>query len=1106
MAAENRLLHLGAPADAPWAELPPETRVVDAVPSDGTDADVATAVAGDADAVVVRLDVGDRDDGSNRYNGIDRPDCLRAVRERFPETTVLAYTADDDADAAIDAGRHGIEYVSGRRLTADGETLANRVRAASGRRGTGRSANDEFLERFLRITSDRSMDVEAKVDRLLEVGRERLDLTIGFTSRVDEDRYELLQQVGADELLQSFIEAGAISPDGTVPLETTYCRRTIEDGGTTAFTDPERDGWADDPAYELFGLETYIGGRVVVEGETLGTLCFADEDTRERRFTDAERLFVELLAEWLGQEFERQQARDRREAATERLENTLERIDDAFFALDADWEFTYVNGKAATLLDRDPDALVGTHVWSEFPDALGRRYESAYRGAMETQEPVSFEDHYGPLDLWTKVRAYPSEDGLSVFFTDITDRKRREERLRQLLGTAERLQRAEDAEGIATRLVDAAREVLGYRINGIELYDEATETLEIVSWSDEAAERLGEWTPRPVGEDTSSEALDTGEHVVVDDVRERDDGRDYGDIRSVIAVPLGRHGVFSVGSPEPGAFDDADLSVVQLLATNATAAFDRVDRQRQLRTYESALENVDDMVCVLDADGAVTYATTPFAAWLGIPKDALVGRAISAVLDASGGADGRATSPSRTDGTILDAIASLARDEEADSTVVDVTVEPADTGGTAGPDGGSGGVRRDDRTRRGELRLSSLHDGSGGVVASLVDTTDLHRTRTELSRERDRFNRLFERLPDPVIEVVHEADDTVIQSINPAFESQFGYEAATVRGQSIGELDLRYDTLDPAEPATSEASIDRRVREEGHVTDEIRRRTVAGPREFLFRGFTYDAPDQTYAFGIYTDITERKHRERYLSVVNRILRHNLRNELNVVFGFASEIANRTDDDRIADYADRIETTAKRLSDLGDGAREIKRVVEEGLSEQPRPLSVRPVAETVAERRAEQHPDARIEVSIPDGVTVRADDRLDRVLDHLVENAVVHADTDAPRVSIDATADPDRGSVTVRVADDGPGIPEAIREVVSGDAAITQLRHNSGIGLWIVAWVVEAYGGTVGFEPGIDGEGTTVRLRLPAAGPPAAESSPSGESPSDEPAPGESDLE
>ncbi|WP_232745051.1 ATP-binding protein [Halorubrum aethiopicum] len=67
-----------------------------------------------------------------------------------------------------------------------------------------------------------------------------------------------------------------------------------------------------------------------------------------------------------------------------------------------------------------------------------------------------------------------------------------------------------------------------------------------------------------------------------------------------------------------------------------------------------------------------------------------------------------------------------------------------------------------------------------------------------------------------------------------------------------------------------------------------------------------------------------------------------------------------------------------------------------------------------------------------------------------------------------------------VADDGPGIAEGIREVVSGDAPVTQLRHNSGLGLWIVAWVVEAYGGSVRFDAGIDGEGTTVRLRLPTA--------------------------
>ena len=1100
MDTEGRPVHVGTPVDEPWGELPDGTRTIaDVSEAPGSPEDAG----GERDLVVVRLDDGGTTDETARTAR------LRRVRERFPDASVLTYTAADDVDAANDAGRHDAAYVSGRRLAADGETLADRVGRVDPPTGdgrtTGRNTNDEFLERFLRATADRSTDVETKIDRLLEIGRERLDLTIGFTSRIEADRFEVTRQLGADELFQSFIDAGMVSPDGTVGLETTYCRRTIEDGGTTAFTNPEEDGWSDDPAYELFGLETYIGGRVVAEGEILGTLCFADEETRDRQFTDDERLFVELLAEWLGQEFERQQARDRREAATTRLESTLERIDDAFFALNDDWKFTYVNEKAAALLDRDADTLVGTHVWSEFPDALGQQYESAYRKAMTTQEPVSFEDHYEPLDLWTNVRAYPSEDGLSVFFTDVTDRKRREERLEQLLGTAERLQRAEDAEEVATQLVGAARDVLGYQTNGVELYDEDAGTLEVVTWSDEAADQLGEWEPRPIGADTSGEALETGEHVVSPDVTERDDGRDYGEVRSVIAVPLGTHGVFSVGSPETDAFDEDDLSVVKLLATTATAAFDRVDRQRRLHTYESALENVDDMVCVLDSDGIVTYATAPFAAWLGVDRETLIGQSLGGQLSDPDTHDALSTGEGGTH-TVDEAITSLGRNGEhggAETLAIDVTVErrAVGNGGLSDELPVNGTVRdhgEGDGRRRGELRLSLLDDGSGEVVGSLVDTTDLYRTRTELTRERGRFNRLFERLPDPVIEVVHGADDTTIQSVNPAFESQFGYDEAALRGRPIGDLDLRYDSLDPDKSTTDgsptdgsptdgsttgEASIDRRVREEGYVTDEIRRRTVDGPREFLFRGFTYEAPDETYAFGIYTDITDRKHRERYLSVVNRILRHNLRNELNVVFGFASEIADRTDDETIADYADRIETTAKRLSGLGDGAREIKEIVEQGSNERPGPVPVRPAVESVAARYAEDHPDARIDVSVPESVTVRVDDRFDRVLDHLVENAIVHARGDAPRVSITAEHDPVRGAVTVRVADDGPGIPTEIREVVSGDAEISQLKHNSGIGLWIVAWVVEAYGGTVGFEPGIDGEGTTVRLRLPAADPP-----------------------
>ena len=404
-------------------------------------------------------------------------------------------------------------------------------------------------------------------------------------------------------------------------------------------------------------------------------------------------------------------------------------------------------------------------------------------------------------------------------------------------------------------------------------------------------------------------------------------------------------------------------------------------------------------------------------------------------------------------------------------------------------------VERDGRRRYGELRLSPLSQGSSGVVASLTDVTDLRRTRTELSRERDRFDRLFERLPDPVMEVALEPDETVIAGVNPAFASQFGYDAAALRGRPIDALDIRDDRLaglgdetgragDGAGPTdgsgeASERSIDERVRDEGFVTTEVRRRTVDGPREFLFRGFAYETTDGRRAFGIYTDITDRRRRERYFRVVNRILRHNLRNELNVVFGFASEIANDAADEQTADYARRIETTGKRLAGLAEGAAEIRRVVEEGIVSDPDPVSVGRVAAAVREEYAERYPEARIDAAVPDDAVVRGDERLAEAIGHLVENAVVHSRSDAPRIEIGAERRPETGTVSVRVADDGPGVPEGVRGVITGEAEVTQLNHNTGIGLWIVAWIVEAYGGEVAFGPGIDGEGTTVALRLPA---------------------------
>jgi PAS domain S-box-containing protein len=144
-------------------------------------------------------------------------------------------------------------------------------------------------------------------------------------------------------------------------------------------------------------------------------------DTTERR--EAEATALRLTRETAART---EEARARRE-----IETILESITDGFFAVDRDWRFTYVNREAERLLQRPRGELVGKCVWDEFPAAVGARFEREYRRAAEEATTVQFEARYPPLDAWFDVRAYPTAGGLSVYFSNVTARKRAEERLRE---------------------------------------------------------------------------------------------------------------------------------------------------------------------------------------------------------------------------------------------------------------------------------------------------------------------------------------------------------------------------------------------------------------------------------------------------------------------------------------------------------------------------------------------------------------------------------------------------------------------------------------------------------------------------------------------------
>ena len=124
---------------------------------------------------------------------------------------------------------------------------------------------------------------------------------------------------------------------------------------------------------------------------------------------------------------ERNHARAALQESARTMNNILENTTDGFFAVDRDWKFTYLNAEAEVLLERGREALIGADLWETFPDLKGSVFETNYRQVMDENVAVEFEASDVAGKTWFEVHAYPSGGGVSVFFRDITERRRTEE-------------------------------------------------------------------------------------------------------------------------------------------------------------------------------------------------------------------------------------------------------------------------------------------------------------------------------------------------------------------------------------------------------------------------------------------------------------------------------------------------------------------------------------------------------------------------------------------------------------------------------------------------------------------------------------------------------
>ncbi|WP_096393449.1 PAS domain-containing sensor histidine kinase [Halorubrum trapanicum] len=167
------------------------------------------------------------------------------------------------------------------------------------------------IQRLYAVSSDHERTFDEKVEAILTLGCEYLDVPNGFLTRIED---------GTQHVEASHADHPLLQPGETCPLDEAYCKRTIARDTLLTVVDATEEGWAGDPAHENFGLETYIGGKVEVDGEQYGTLCFAATTPRGEPFTDTQRTFVELLTRWVSYELERQRAAERLERERDRLD------------------------------------------------------------------------------------------------------------------------------------------------------------------------------------------------------------------------------------------------------------------------------------------------------------------------------------------------------------------------------------------------------------------------------------------------------------------------------------------------------------------------------------------------------------------------------------------------------------------------------------------------------------------------------------------------------------------------------------------------------------------------------------------------------------------
>lgn len=326
----------------------------------------------------------------------------------------------------------------------------------------------------------------------------------------------------------------------------------------------------------------------------------------------------------------------------------------------------------------------------------------------------------------------------------------------------------------------------------------------------------------------------------------------------------------------------------------------------------------------------------------------------------------------------------------------------------------------------------------------------------------------FERIDTPAFI----ADtDFVIREMNEAGLAFTGYEYDEVVGE--------FATAVAADEETYAEVVDTLVNG-GTWSGDFELQTKGG-RTVIGQGsaapIALDGEIQGFV-AVFIDKTKQREYQNTAEVLNRLLRHDLRNDLNALYGYVQQIQLRIEDESAEDYLEKTKEKLSQIMSKSERARELRRHLEDTYEASNRPVRLDHALHDALVETINRFDGAEFYFEDFPETHVVADQLLSTVLESVIENAVVHNDKDTPVVEIEV--DERDGDVVVAVSDNGPGIPDGQEDLIFGREEIDQLHHGSGVSLFFTDNVIRSYYGEIWVEDN-EPEGATFKIRLDRPG-------------------------